>query len=78
MKPLKLTYDIIAESDNRFVGWLNEVDGVIAQGESHQEVRDELLKILRIKWDLERQDKAAKPRHENYHATTEEFNLQIA
>lgn len=76
MQPLKLTYELIEETPNQFVGWLNEIDGVIAQGESEQEVREELLKMLRIKWDVERKHKVAKS--SNCQSKTEELRLQVA
>jgi len=78
MKPLRLTYDIVEEGDGQYVGWFNEIDGVVAQGSSHKEVRDELLKVLRIKWDIEREEKASQPNVDRTSVTTEELTLQIA
>ena len=77
MKQLKLTYDIVEDGPNRFVGWLNEVEGVVAQGITHEEVRDELLKVLRIKWDTERAQKTSKSKPSTACANTEELLLQV-
>ncbi|MEP7169103.1 MAG: hypothetical protein ABI855_06995 [Bacteroidota bacterium] len=76
MTSLKLTYELIEESPGNFTGWINEVEGVIAQGKTVQEVREELLKILRIKWEVERRERKTKP--ETCNTKTEELNLQIA
>lgn len=73
---LKLTYDL-HESVGGFTGWINEIDGVVAMGETHQEVREELLKILRIKWDMDREEKN-KERKTSDSVQTEELNLQLA
>ena len=77
MMPIKLTYDIVEESSTKFVGWLNEIEGVIAQGESKEEVRSELIKVLRIKLEVERKDKASK-KHVTNNTHTEELNFQLA
>lgn len=73
---LKLTYDTFKESDSRFTGWINEIDGVVAMGNSPEEVRDELLKILRLKWEIDRQDK--KSHKSQLEVKTGELNFQIS
>ncbi len=77
MKSIKLTYDLVQENENQFVGWLNEIDGVVAQGTSHSEVRDELLKLLQIKLEVERKEKEEKDQMPA-NTKTEELIFQIA
>ena len=50
---IKLTVDILQESKNRYVAWVNEIPHVIVQGKSEGEVKQELLKILKIKFILD-------------------------
>lgn len=53
---ITLTASIVKESENRFSAWINEIRGVVAQGESLEEVKSELFKMLRIKLDIERKE----------------------
>lgn len=69
---LKLTANILEENKNCFVAWINEIKGVVAQGESIEEVKQELLKVLSIKLEIER--KASKSINDE-NLITEEFNL---
>lgn len=57
IKAKKLTITIIKENKNAFTGWINEIKGVIAQGNTKKEVKKELLKILQIKFDIEIKNK---------------------
>jgi len=60
------------EGEKCFTAWINEIRGVVAQGESMEEVKAELFKMLRIKFDLERKSNAV---NNTQGLITEEFNL---
>ena len=53
---ITLTASFVKESDTRFCAWINEIRGVVAQGETMEEVKSELFKMLRIKLDIERKE----------------------
>lgn len=55
---ITLTATIIQEDKNSFTAWLNEIKGVIAQGDSIEDVKTELIKVLKIKFDIERKENA--------------------
>jgi len=46
--------DEIYENKKIYTGWMNEISGVIAQGDSVEEVKNDLLKLLRIRLELNR------------------------
>ncbi len=72
MLEIKLTANILQESENRFTAWINEIRGVVAQGESLDEAKKELFKMLRIKFDIEREENITK---NTEGLITEEYNL---
>ena len=55
---ITLTASILQESDNRFTAWIEEIRGVVAQGETLEEVKSELFKMLNIKLDIGRKENA--------------------
>lgn len=69
---ITLTASILQESDNRFTAWIEEIRGVVAQGETIEEAKSELFKMLNIKLDLGRKE-SAKKRQEGL--TSETINL---
>lgn len=69
---ITLTASILRESDTRFTAWINEIRGVVAQGESIEEVKRELFKMLKIKLEIERKDSLLKL-HEG--VISETYNL---
>lgn len=46
---LPLTVNIVQCNNTFFTGWVEELNGIVAQGETLAEVQSELQKILRIK-----------------------------
>lgn len=53
---LKLTADYIQEpGNNGYTGWINEIKGVIAHGDTIEEMKKELIAMLAIKFDVMRQ-----------------------
>lgn len=48
-----ITATIVEDKENEFTGWVNEYKGVIAMGNSIEEVKKELIKVLSIKFRLE-------------------------
>jgi len=72
MLEIKLTANILQEGENCFTAWINEIRGVVAQGETLDEAKKELFKMLRIKLDIEREENITK----NVEGLiTEEYNL---
>ncbi len=49
---LKLTITIVEIQGVCFTGWVDQIKGIIAQGNSNEEVIKELRKLLRIKLEL--------------------------
>ncbi len=45
----KLTAEIYKFKDTGFTGWIREIRGIVVQGDSPDEVREELIKSLSIK-----------------------------
>ncbi len=72
---IKLTATIIQDDENLFTAWINEIRGVIAQGETMEGVKKSLFKLLRIKLELERKANTVK---QAKNVTTEEYNLVSA
>ncbi len=72
---IKLTATIFQDAKNLFTAQINEIRCVVAQGETLNEAKQELLKILRIKLELERKKQIA-VHSEN--VTTEEYNFILA
>jgi predicted RNase H-like HicB family nuclease len=70
----KLTANFLQEADNVWTAWINEIRGVVAQGESLQEVRDELLRVFRVKLEVEREEQKKRMVSLCDNITTEEFN----
>ena len=53
MQTLKLTAEFTQEGGG-FTGWIIEIKGVIAHGDTLEEMKSELLKLLQIKFEAER------------------------
>jgi hypothetical protein len=49
MIDIKVTANVYKDGERQFTGWVKEIRGVVAQGESLKEVGDELLKMLRCR-----------------------------
>jgi predicted RNase H-like HicB family nuclease len=65
----------IYKTGNIYTGWLDDIKGVISQGSSIEEVKDNLLKLLQIKKEVENRRSAAHVCNNNlFH---EELPLQI-
>lgn len=50
---LELTGDFIHNDESGYIGWIREIKGVVARGETLNEVKNELNKVLRTKLQLE-------------------------
>ena len=50
---VKLSISIFHDGDSIYVGWFDQVKGIVAQGKSNEEVKSELLKLLRIKFEVD-------------------------
>ena len=76
---IKLTADIIEHPDAGYTGWFNEIKGIVAQGKTLEEVKTELFKLLRIKWEIERENQRENGQsHQTSESVTrEEFNLAL-
>lgn len=57
-----LTAYIVEDEDLGFTGWIVEIRGVVAQGKTLDEVKRELIKMLKIKFLI------------NHEEATEDFN----
>lgn len=51
---MKLTATFVKEGEHGFTGWINEFAGVTAFGETIEIATDELLKVLKVKFEAER------------------------
>ena len=51
---MKLTATFVKEGEHGFTGWINEFSGVTAFGETIEKASDELLKVLKVKFEAER------------------------
>ena len=69
---LKFTATVFKDAEKVFTGSINEIKGVIAQGETLDEVKNELFKILRIKFEIERKKHLMQKSDK---VTTEEYNF---
>jgi hypothetical protein len=49
MIDIKVTANVHKDGERQFTGWVKEIRGVVAQGETLKEVGDELLKMLRCR-----------------------------
>ncbi|MCF8374270.1 MAG: hypothetical protein K9H64_21795 [Bacteroidales bacterium] len=54
MKHITLTAEVLEQPGKGYTAWLREIKGVIAYGNSIANVRDELMKMLRIKLEVDR------------------------
>jgi len=73
MKDIKLTASILKEGEKAFTAWIQEIRGVVAQGESIEEVQEELFKMLRIKFEIERNEISSS--NDGDLITTQEYSL---
>lgn len=67
----------IEKNGGVFTGWLDDIKGVIAQGNSIEEVKEDLIKLYQIKKEVEKKQRVINPCiHTNiFH---EEIPLQFA
>jgi len=49
---VKFTAQIVKDAENLYTGWMHEIKGVVAQGETIEEVEKDLLKLLKIRLKL--------------------------
>lgn len=72
---LTLTATFIQEGpENGFTGWIDEIPGVIAYGDSFEKAKSELMKMLSIKMKLERERAKEAP----HNVIKEEFKFTPA
>jgi len=68
--------DEIEKGKKIYTGWINEISNVIAQGETIKEVKIDLMKLLRIRLELNRRNtKSASDQLEN--CTFVEFDFEL-
>lgn len=73
-----LTATIVQDGPNEFVGWINELSGIVVQGESDEEVKGALYRGLIVKFELlkrraQRKKMAVVPKNHK----TEQISLQL-
>lgn len=74
---ITLTANFIQEGNNGYTGWIDEIPGVVAYGDSLVLAKEQLIKILNIKLSAER-ERGAKESRKPSNVIKEEFKFSPA
>lgn len=53
---LKLTVDYKEEPGIGFIGWCNEIKGIVAQGKTMEDVKEDLIELIIIKFEIAKRE----------------------
>ncbi len=62
---LKLTVDFKEEPGVGFIGWCNEIKGIVAQGKTMEAVKQDLIELVIIKFEIAKREMPVSESSEN-------------